>query len=101
MSDAVIFDMDGVLIDSYHAHFESWRLLASELGGEIGEEEFARTFGWTSREIIALKWGDRRFDEREIRRLDDRKESLYREIIDREFPESEGARELVRALRAE
>lgn len=26
--EAVIFDMDGVLVDSYNAHFESWKKLA-------------------------------------------------------------------------
>jgi beta-phosphoglucomutase len=100
MADAVIFDMDGVLIDSYQAHYESWRQLANELGSEFTEREFARTFGWTSREIIALTWGDRGFDEGEIRRLDDRKEALYREIIDRHFPESDGAQELIHAARS-
>lgn len=28
----VIFDVDGVLIDSYQSHFESWRQLAQEIG---------------------------------------------------------------------
>ena len=28
---AVIFDMDGVLVDSYRAHFESWQALAAEV----------------------------------------------------------------------
>jgi beta-phosphoglucomutase len=35
---AVIFDMDGVLIDSYQAHLESWREVASREGLEITEE---------------------------------------------------------------
>ncbi|NQT39856.1 MAG: HAD hydrolase-like protein [Planctomycetes bacterium] len=50
---AAIFDMDGVLVDTYHAHFESWRMVAAEEGLELGEEQFAATFGRTSREIIA------------------------------------------------
>ncbi len=29
MLEAVIFDVDGVLVDSYRAHFESWRALAA------------------------------------------------------------------------
>jgi beta-phosphoglucomutase len=37
---AVIFDMDGVLIDSYHAHLAAWQRLGEELGRPITEEEF-------------------------------------------------------------
>ena len=32
MLEAVIFDMDGVLVDSYRAHFLSWRQIAAEAG---------------------------------------------------------------------
>jgi len=38
---AVIFDMDGVLVDSYHAHYESWRLLYEELGTTYTDAAFA------------------------------------------------------------
>ena len=42
MSDrlAVIFDMDGVLVDSYHAHFQSWQAVAAEEGLAITEADF-------------------------------------------------------------
>src|SRR5207244_1964586 len=53
----VIFDMDGVLIDSYEAHLESWRQLARELDRDITDEQFAATFGRTSRDIIRLLFG--------------------------------------------
>ena len=42
---AVIFDVDGVLVDSYRAHLESWVLMAREHGLHITEREFATTFG--------------------------------------------------------
>jgi len=56
MADAVIFDMDGVLVDSYDAHFRSWRLLGEETGVAFDEEHFAETFGRTSQEIIRRFW---------------------------------------------
>jgi len=56
-NDAVIFDMDGVLVDTYHAHYRSWMAVAEAEGFPFSEEEFARTFGQTSREIIAQCWG--------------------------------------------
>ena len=36
----VIFDMDGVLIDSSDAHLQSWRQLAAEFGRQVTEEQF-------------------------------------------------------------
>ncbi len=95
----VIFDMDGVLVDSYRAHFESWLAMARECGFEFTEEQFARTFGRTSRDIIAHFWGEGLSDER-MAEMDDHKEALYREAIAAHFPAMDGARELVGALRA-
>ncbi len=103
MSDktfGVIFDMDGVLVDSYQAHFESWRQLARELGLTITEEQFASTFGRTSREIIAALWGDCRFTDDEVRQLDARKEEIYRRIVAENFPVMDGALDLLRSLHA-
>lgn len=92
----VIFDMDGVLVDSYRPHFESWRRLATELGLEITEAQFAATFGRTSREIIHQLF--RVHDDAAIRKMDSRKESLYREIIRERVPEMPGARDLVASV---
>lgn len=95
---AVIFDVDGVLVDSYHAHFESWRRVAAERGFKISEEQFRRTFGRTSREIIAELWGQHRLTRAEIEELDRRKEAAYRDILGRRVPIMDGAPELIDAL---
>ena len=58
MSDrAVIFDMDGVLIDSAEAHKESWRVLAKDLRVTITDQQFAAQFGRASRDIIRCFFG--------------------------------------------
>ena len=94
---AVIFDVDGVLVDSYQAHFKSWQLMLAEQGVEFTEAEFRATFGRTSADIIAeLYRGD--LPSEEVTRLDDRKEALYRDLIREEFPAIDGAAELVDAL---
>lgn len=98
---AVIFDIDGVLVDSYDAHFESWRQAALEWHHEMSVEDFAATFGRTSRDIIAYLWGANRFADDEIVRLDDRKEALYREIVASDFPAMPGAFELIESLHAQ
>jgi beta-phosphoglucomutase len=100
MNRGVIFDVDGVLVDSYAAHFESWQRLGLELGFVMTEEQFVATFGRTSREIIRELWPHLAATDEQVRRIDDRKESLYREIIAADFPAMDGAGELIDALAA-
>jgi len=39
MIKAVIFDLDGVIVDTAHYHFLAWRRLAKELGVDLSEKE--------------------------------------------------------------
>jgi len=94
---AVVFDMDGVLVDSYRPHFESWREMAQEHGVDMTEEQFASCFGRTTREIIVSLWGDHVTDE-DVPMWDERKEEAYRRILAEDFPEMDGAHELLTAL---
>jgi HAD superfamily hydrolase (TIGR01509 family) len=96
---AVIFDMDGVLVDSYQTHLASWKRAAAERGLGMTDADFARTFGRTSRDIIHLLWPGKCSDE-EAALFDVRKEALYREILGEHFPEMDGAGELIGALHA-
>jgi beta-phosphoglucomutase len=100
MSDdlAAIFDMDGVLVDSYHAHFKSWQMVAADEGLTVSEASFAAQFGRTSREIIAAYWGKDRYNEEEIAALDARKEAAFRRILKADFRVMPGARELLESL---
>ena len=95
---AAIFDVDGVLVDSYRAHFDSWRKLASQQQWTMTEAQFAATFGRTSREIIAELWSDGQLSDQRIAELDQRKESFYREILRTSFPEMHGAARLIDVL---
>ena len=93
----VIFDMDGVLVDSYRAHFDSWNRMARAHGLAMTERQFAATFGRTTREIIKTLWSDSISDD-EIPAWDDEKEAAYRDILREAFPEMPGAAALVEAL---
>jgi len=93
----VIFDMDGVLVDSYRAHFDSWNRMAASHGLSVTEQQFAATFGRTTREIIKVLWPGRASDE-EIPAWDDEKEQAYRDILQESFPEMPGAAALLEAL---
>ena len=97
---AVIFDMDGVLIDSYHAHFAGWSGLYHELELSYSEAEFAHDFGRTSRDILFRRFGEQLTDKR-IRELDERKEALFRDSVRENFPAMDGALDLIDALTAD
>ena len=97
---AVIFDMDGVLVDTFEAHYESWVVVAREEGAEMTRQQFAETFGRTSREIIAMLWPEKADDPAAVRDFDDRKEEAFRAIIGKEFPAMPGAKELLHSLAA-
>lgn len=99
MTNAVLFDMDGVLIDSGPFHFESWKLLAAEHNLVADQAFFQRTFGHTNRYILPRFFG-RELSEEEIRRFSDRKEALYREIIAGTAQPMPGLRAFIDAMRA-
>ncbi len=94
---AVIFDVDGVIVDSYRPHFEGWRRMLAELGEEFTEETFRGTFGRTNRDIFADLFGDK-YSDADVLVAAERKEALYREIIRADFPAIDGAVELIDAL---
>jgi beta-phosphoglucomutase len=98
MKTGIIFDMDGVLVDSGPAHIASWRVLASKHGVRMSDAEFAACFGQTSRDIIRKLWGDHVSDD-DVRRFDDEKEAAYRELIAGNVPLAPGVREMLAALR--
>ncbi len=76
----VLFDWDGVIIDSSRQHEESWELLAQEEKRSLPEGHFTSGFGKKNEWIIPnlLQWTR---EPAEIRRLSLRKEALYREVI--------------------
>ncbi len=96
---AAIFDMDGVLIDSYQAHYRSWVEMAGRRGLQISEQQFQHCFGRTSRESMAQFWGPGRFSDKDVKAMDQDKETAFRRIIAADFPAMPGAAELIAALR--
>ncbi|MBR4833761.1 MAG: HAD family phosphatase [Thermoguttaceae bacterium] len=95
----VIFDMDGVLIDSGAAHWESWRVVAEEDGVDFTEEAFWATFGMVSDVIVARHWGENPpTDPDEIAAIVERKETAFRESVATHTTPAPGAVDFVRYL---
>ena len=97
---AVIFDVDGVLVDTGRLHFEAWRALARELGLPPPDERwFRRTFGRRNEEILKTLLPQPSRDELELERLSRRKEALFRRLAKGKIEPLPGALALVRALK--
>ncbi|KKN42790.1 hypothetical protein LCGC14_0709680 [marine sediment metagenome] len=75
----VIFDMDGVLIDSGSLHFESWVKIAKEMGVKFSKKFFEQVFGQQSTTIIRKLVGSK-VDQILVEQWAILKENHYREI---------------------
>ena len=94
----VIFDWDGVVINSASLHEKSWELLANELGLDLPEDHFSLGFGKKNEVIIPeiLKWTQ---NKEQILMWGKRKEELYREQGRKEgIPILNGVRPLLLSL---
>lgn len=96
---AVLWDMDGTLVDTAELHFQAWRSLAEELGHPFTRTDFAGTFGWRNSEIIPKVFGPR-YGPAEIDDLGHRKEILYRRAAEAGVALLPGARSLLEGLHA-
>jgi beta-phosphoglucomutase len=77
---AVIWDVDGTLVDTAAQHFHAWERLAAELGQPFTRDDFAATFGLRNPEIIRqLFFPDA--DDRRCADLGRRKEDYYRASV--------------------
>src|ERR1051325_10499921 len=73
---AVLWDVDGTLVDTAELHLQAWCVLARQFGKPYTRADFASTFGWRNPEIIPRLFGSH--SEAEIQRLGNYKEDLYR-----------------------
>src|SRR5207247_8391723 len=93
---AVIWDLDGVIIDSAHEHRRAWQRLAREEGIAMTDADFWATFGKRNDDIFASLWGD--LPPERVKVLSDRKEMYFRELIQESATPLPGAIALMREL---
>ena len=96
---AVIFDMDGVLLDNNDWHLKSWLEYANRRNIPLkAEEAYTRVFGKTNREIILDAFPGS--SEETIRLWSEEKEALYREMYEPHFSLPVGLPEFLEELRS-
>ncbi len=95
---AVIWDVDGTLVDTAELHFQAWLRLSHELGQPFTRADFAATFGQRNPEILRKLFGDRLTDA-EVAELGERKETYYRDAAQHGVELLPGVRALLEGLR--
>jgi beta-phosphoglucomutase len=95
---AVIWDVDGTLVDTAELHFQAWAALARDLQKPFTRSDFAATFGRRNQEIIHQLFGTH-YTDQEIADLGLRKEDLYRAAAQRGVDLLPGVRPLLEGLR--
>ncbi len=95
---AVIWDLDGVIIDSANDHRLAWKRLALEEDVKMTDEDFWATFGKRNDDIFATLWGS--LSAEQAKTLADRKEAYFRELVRESAAPLPGAMELMSGLHA-
>lgn len=94
---AVLWDLDGVLVDSTRFHYEAYRKLLAEPGRDISFDDFRNLIGLRNETILQRLFGE--LPPQEVERLGERKEEFFRELIAGNVEALPGAAGLVRRLR--
>jgi beta-phosphoglucomutase len=95
---AVLWDLDGTLVDSGDYHWRAWRDIMQQEGHELTYEQFLASFGQRN-DTILTRWLGPAADPARIVRIGDAKEALYRELARKEgLTVLPGAREWVTRL---
>lgn len=96
--DAIIFDMDGVIVDSEPRHEIAFREIFQEMGyGENHGIDFPAYYG-RSDHALWLDFMEKHKPEQTLEELTGRKQTKFLEIIRRDEPIFEGLPELVHRL---
>ena len=95
---AVIFDMDGVMVQTAPQHFAAWKRALATVGYELTEDEFRATFGMRNQEIIRHLLGED-VGETQVAELARLKEEHYRALVGEGIEPAPGLLPLLRQLK--
>ncbi len=98
---AVLFDYDGVLVDSMSYHVEAWQTVFREVNLEIQPEAVYLTEGSRSIELARNIFSERHLEitEEELSKFVDKKQRVYQQITKAKL--TDGAEVLITKLRGE
>jgi len=95
---AVIFDMDGVLVDNYEYHLKAWEIFLEKYEISLTGDFRTKTFGGTNKEHLE-RFFKRKLTRKEIIEYEETKESIYRNIYSDKIKPVDGLISLLTLLR--
>ncbi len=98
MKKAVIFDMDGVLVDNHEIHIEAFNIFGTRYNLSVTDEEFSKFPGRGNDDILSILF-KRKIEGEELERLSSEKEKIYREIYSERIKPLDGLIDLLGQLK--
>jgi HAD superfamily hydrolase (TIGR01509 family) len=80
MRQGVLWDMDGVLVDTGEFHYQSWAAVLPDYGIEFSRGFFRDTFGMNNRGILSLLLGEK-LTPQLLAEIGERKEQWFRDAV--------------------
>ena len=99
MISGVIFDMDGVLVLTERAHWQSWLAAADPRGVKLEYSTFLSCFGRINPDCVPILFG-RGISPAESSAIADQKEAAFRDIIRVDVPLAPGIEALLEKLKS-
>ncbi|MBS3776284.1 MAG: HAD family phosphatase [Bacteroidales bacterium] len=98
---AIIFDMDGVLVDNQDIHRKAWVEFCRRIGHPIDPADFDRVgFGRKNKEFLRY-FLQREVSGQEAKILGEKKEAVYRELAGKEIQPVNGLIPFLRSMKKE
>lgn len=97
---AVIFDMDGTMVDNMMVHHRAWQRKLTQLGLEMDLEQVRQEIHGVNKQILQRLFGDR-FTDEDRERIAREKEEEYRKIFKDELKLIDGLDGFLEVLKSE
>ena len=95
---AVIFDLDGVIVDNMKYHKLAWKKFLEKYAASININTFSRHFGKRNEVLLDMVFNHRLSPE-EVKKYGEEKESLYRELYAEDIETIPGLLEFLKVLK--
>ena len=96
---AVLFDMDGVIVDNNDYHRKAWQQFMRRHGFDLSDEEYnRRVSGRVNSELMRMLFGAHLSDE-EVNAMGEEKEQIFRDLYEHHLRPLDGLRSFLKLLK--